>query len=118
MTVGTRPRRRSARRLTSAVATAGAIAALASVVAIRTVPGLVDVGFLGWSAALPLPLRLALHLPLLVAVLAAAFAALLVAGALGRWWVPRVRLRDAALAVALTAFAAQLALWHLVAWGL
>jgi CubicO group peptidase (beta-lactamase class C family) len=117
-TVDTRPGGRSARRLAAIVAAIGAIAALANVAAIRAMPALVDVGFLGWNAALPLPLRLALHLPLLVAVLAAAFAALLVAGALRHWWTMRVRPRDAALAVALTAFAAQLTLWHLVAWGL
>jgi len=62
-------------------------------------------------------LRLALHLPLAVALLAAGLVALLVAGALRRWWTARVRPRDAALAAALAALAAQLASWHLVAWG-
>jgi hypothetical protein len=63
-------------------------------------------------------LRLALHLPLAVALLAAGLAALLIAGGLRHWWTPWIRPRDAALAVALTALAAQLASWHLVAWGL
>lgn len=117
-TVGTLPAGRTGRRVTTAVAAVGALAALVSVAAIRGIPGLVDVGFLGWSAGFPLPLRLALHLPLLMAVLAGAFAALLVAGATRHWWTPRVQPRDAALAVALTALTAQLALWHLVAWGL
>jgi len=80
-------------------------------------PGLVDVGFLA-RMAFPLPVRLAFHLPLLVTVLAAALAALLTAGALRHWWTSRIRPHDAALAVALTALAAQLVLWHLVAWGL
>ena len=75
-----------------------------------------DVGFLG-SMQTPLPVRSALHLPLAVAVLALGLAALLVAGALRRWWTPRVRPRDAALAVALTALTVQLVSWHLVGWG-
>jgi CHASE2 domain-containing sensor protein len=61
--------------------------------------------------------RLAFHLPLAVALLAAGLGALLVAGALWRWWTPRIRPRDAALAIALTALASQLAFWNLVAWG-
>lgn len=60
--------------------------------AIRVMPGLVDVGFLGWMAC-PLPVRLAFHLSLAVVLLAAA------------------------LAVALTALAAQLVSWHLVGWA-
>jgi hypothetical protein len=52
--------------------------------AVRVMPGLVDVGFLGWMA-FPLPVRLAFHLPLVVTLLAAVLAALLVAGAVGRW---------------------------------
>ena len=55
-------------------------------------PGLVDVGFLGWMA-FPFPVRLAFHLSLAVVLLAAA------------------------LAVALTALAAQLVSWHLVGWA-
>jgi len=108
---------RTGRRLTAAVAAVGALAALVTVALIRALPGLVDVGFLGGMAS-PLPLRLAFHLPLVVALLAAGLAALLVAGALRHWWTPWIRPRDAALAVALTALAAQLASWHLVAWGL
>jgi CubicO group peptidase (beta-lactamase class C family) len=113
-TVGTPPGGRTGRRLTTAVAAVGALAALVTVAAIRALPGLVDVGYLG-RMAFPLPVRLALHLPLAVALLAAGLAALLVAGAVRHWWTPRVRPREAALAVALTALAAQLASWHLVA---
>ncbi|MFL6099400.1 MAG: serine hydrolase domain-containing protein [Actinomycetales bacterium] len=106
-----------ARRLTSAVAAAGLLVAVAIIAAIRITPGLVDVGFLG-RMAFPLPVRLALHLPVAEAVLAASLAALLLAGAVRDWWVPRVPLRDAALAVALAGFTVQLAAWHLVGCGL
>jgi CubicO group peptidase (beta-lactamase class C family) len=116
LTVGPPPGGRIGRRLTAAVAAVGALAALATVAAIRVMPGLVDVGFLG-SMAFPAPVRLAFHLPLAAALLAAVLAALLVAGALRHWWTPRIRSRDAALAVALAALADQLASWHLVAWG-
>ena len=61
---------RTGRRLTTTVAAAGALAALVTVAAIRAMPGLVDVGFLGWMA-FPLPVRLAFHLPLAVTLLAA-----------------------------------------------
>ena len=110
------PAGRAGRQATATVAAVGAIGALVSVAAIRLVPGLVDVGFLG-STETPLPVRSALHLPLVLAVLAAGLVALLVAGALRRWWTSRVRARDAALAVALTALTVQLATWHLVGWG-
>jgi CubicO group peptidase (beta-lactamase class C family) len=115
-TVSAPPGDRIGRRLTTAVAAVGALAALVTVAAIRVLPGLVDVGFLGWMA-MPLPARLALHLPLAVALLASVLAALLVAGALRRWWTPRIRSRDAALLVALTTLTIQLASWHTVAWG-
>jgi CubicO group peptidase (beta-lactamase class C family) len=104
------------RRFTGAVAAAGAVCALAAVAAVALVPGFVDVGFLGRLAS-PVGIRLALHLPLAVAVLAAGLGALVVAGSIRRWWPPGSRARNAALAVALPALAAQLASWHLVAWG-
>jgi CubicO group peptidase (beta-lactamase class C family) len=107
---------RGGRRVTAVVAAVGALAALASVAAIWVLPGLVDVGFLGWIAT-PLPVRLALHLPLAVALLAVGLAALLVVGMLRRSWTRRVRARDAALAVALMTLTVQLASWHLVGWG-
>jgi hypothetical protein len=108
---------RIGRRLTSVVAAVGAFAALVTVTVIRAIPGLVDVGFLGWIA-FPLPVRLAFHLPLAVAVLAAGLAARLVAGAFRHWWIRWIRPSDTALAIALIALTAQLASWHLVAWGL
>ncbi len=110
------PSGRTGRRLTTVIAAVGALAALVTGAVIQTMPGFVDVGFLG-SMAFPLPVRLALHLPLAVALLAVGLAALLVAGALRHWWTQRIRPRDAALAVALTVLAVQLASWHLVAWG-
>jgi CubicO group peptidase (beta-lactamase class C family) len=102
------------RRLTTTVAAVAALAALATIAALAALPGLVDVGFLGWMA-FPLPVRLALHLPLAVTLLTAGLAALLVTGALRQWWTPRIRPRDVTLAIALTALAAQLVSWHLVA---
>ncbi len=71
---------RRGRRATATVAACSALAALGTVAAIRAVPGLVDVGFLGWMP-FELPIRLALHLPLVAAVLALALVALLAAGA-------------------------------------
>jgi hypothetical protein len=107
---------RSGRRVTTTVAALAAVAALVTATAIRATPGLVDVGFLG-SMPFPVPVRLAFHLPLALALLAAGLAILLMAGALRHWWTPRIRPRDAALAVALAALATQLASWHVVAWG-
>ncbi|GAB3448243.1 hypothetical protein GCM10027517_33120 [Phycicoccus ginsengisoli] len=110
------PGHRGGRRLTGAVAVVGALAALASVAAIVVVPGLVDVGFLGW-AAVALPLRLAFHLPLAVALLTVALAALVALGARRGWWGTRVRVRDVVLVAGLAALSVQLGAWHLVAWG-
>ena len=62
--------------------------------AILAMPGLVDVGFLGWMSS-PIPVRLAFHLPLAVTLLTLGLAALLVAGGIRRWWTPRVRAREA-----------------------
>ena len=92
---------RSGRVATTAIAAVGALAVLVTVAVIRTMPGLVDVGFLGWMAFTP-PARLAFHLPLAVTFLATCLTALLMAGALRQWWARWVRPRDAALAVAMT----------------
>jgi CubicO group peptidase (beta-lactamase class C family) len=107
---------RLGRRLVATVATTAAVVALAVVVAIRLLPALVEVGFLG-QFGFPLGFRLALHLPLLELALAVALAGLLIVGAVRHWWRQRVRAHDAALAVTLVALAAQLAAWHLVGWG-
>ncbi|MFI5100066.1 MAG: serine hydrolase domain-containing protein [Actinomycetes bacterium] len=116
-TVDALPGSRTGRRVTTAVAAVGSLAVLVTAAAIWAMPALVDVGFLGWMA-FPLPVRLAFHLPLAVTLLAGCLGVLLVAGVLRRWWTPRVKTRDVVLAVALIAFAAQLASWHLVAFGL
>ena len=62
-------------------------------VGVRVVPGLVDVGYLGWMP-FPPPVRLLLHLPLAAAVLAAALVALLATGALRQWWSQPIRLPE------------------------
>jgi CubicO group peptidase (beta-lactamase class C family) len=105
--------RRAGRRVTTTVAALGAVTAICVAGALRVLPGLVDVGFLG-GLPFPLPLRLLLHLPLAVTVLAVALVALLVAGAVRRWWDRPVRPTDAALALAMTALAVQLTSWQLV----
>src|SRR5687768_18432992 len=91
-TVGPPRGGRTGRRLTAVVAAVGVLAALATVAAIRMLPGLVDVGFLGGMPS-PLPVRLALHLPLAVALLAVSLTGLLVAGALRHWWIPWIKAR-------------------------
>jgi hypothetical protein len=110
---GSHEGRRAGRRVTTAVAALGALTAICVVGALRVLPGLVDVGFLG-GLPFPLAVRLLLHLPLAVTVLAVALVALLVTGAVRRWWDRRVRPTDAALALAMTALAAQLTAWQLV----
>lgn len=107
------PAGRPGRRATAAVATLGALTAIGTVAGIRALPGLVDVGYLGWMP-FPPPVRLLLHLPLATCLLAGILVALLAAGARRQWWTRPIRRRDAALALALTAFATQLTLWHLV----
>lgn len=74
-------------------------------------------GFLG-RMPFELPIRVALHLPLVATVLALALVPLLAAGSARGWWARRVRARDAALAAAVTALAVQLAAWDLVGLGL
>jgi len=80
-------------------------------------PGLVDSGFLGWLD-LPLAQRLALHLPLALAVLGASTLVLEAAGWVLRWWSSALRLQYAVLAVASIAVVAQLAAWQLIGWGI
>jgi CubicO group peptidase (beta-lactamase class C family) len=105
------------RRIAAAVATLTALVALGTVALIAAVPGLVDSGFLGWLD-LPLVERLALHLPLALAALAAGSVVLAVSGSVGRWWSSAVKLQFAALAVAAVALVGQLAAWRLIGWGM
>jgi len=62
--------------------------------------------------------RLVLHLPLAEAILAVSLAAMTAIGWRRRWWSRPTLLRYGALAIAASAFVAQLAAWHLIGWGL
>ncbi|HET7821611.1 MAG TPA: serine hydrolase domain-containing protein [Ornithinibacter sp.] len=112
-TAGPRGPGRGWRGITTAVAALGALAAISTGVGIRVVPGIVDVGYLGWMP-FTLPVRALLHVPDATAFLAGLLVALLAVGAFRKWWGRSVRARDAALAAALTALAIQLTLWDLV----
>ena len=112
-TAGPRPATRGWRWATTVVAAFGAVAAISTVVGIRLVPGIVDVGYLGWMP-FTLPVRVLLHLPVATALLAGMLVALLAVGVLRKWWTRSIRPHDAALALALTALAIQLTSWHLV----
>lgn len=83
----------------------------------RTLPALVDSGFLGW-VEFPVALRLALHLPLGVTTLGACRAVLASFGWARQWWPPAARLQYAALGVAAVTLVAQLGAWRLIGWGL
>ena len=105
------------RPVAATVAGATALVVLATVALLASIPGLVDAGFLGWLELHPAE-RLALHLPLAVAVLGASTAALVAAGWIGRWWPSAVRLQYTALAVAAVVLGALLVGWHLIGWGM
>jgi CubicO group peptidase (beta-lactamase class C family) len=80
-------------------------------------PGLVDSGFLGWLE-IPMAVRLLLHLPLALAVLAGCTVVLTTAGWVRRSWTNAAGVQYAALSAAAVAVVVQLAAWHLIAWGL
>jgi CubicO group peptidase (beta-lactamase class C family) len=101
------------RRVTALVASATALLTLANVALLAWIPGLVDSGFLG-GLDLSLAERLAVHLPLAVAVLGASTVVLAVSGWIGGWWSRAVTLQYAALAVAAIALVPLLAGWHLI----
>jgi CubicO group peptidase (beta-lactamase class C family) len=105
------------RVVAATVAGATALVVLGAVALLAWLPGLVDAGFLGWLE-LPPAERLALHLPLAVAVLGASTTALVAAGWIGRWWPSKVRLQYTALALAAVALSALLAGWDLIGWGM
>lgn len=104
------------RGIAAAVTALTALLALANVGLVAAMPGLVDSGFLGWLE-LPLAERLALHLPLVMAVLSIGTVALAVAGWIGRWWSSAVRLQYAVLAGASSVLVVQLAAWRLIGLG-
>jgi len=91
--------------------------ALATTALLVAVPGLVDSGVLG-SLGVPLALRLVLHLPLALALAAVGLAIVTVLGLAHRWWSQSARLRYGALALTSILVVVQLAVWHLIGWGL
>ncbi len=105
------------RLLTSTVATLTAVLALGTIALLAAIPRLVDSGFLGWLD-FPLAERLILYLPLALAVASGCLVVLTVP----RW--ARVRRTPvsqagyAALLVVSVGLTAQLAVWHLIGWGL
>ena len=105
------------RRLMSALAGLTAIVLLATIGLIAVLPGLVDSGFIGWLG-LPMALRLALHLPVVLAVLATGLIVLGAVGGARHWWSPRSGWRYGALTAAASVLTLQLLAWHLVGWGL
>lgn len=105
------PKRRR-RRVAWAIAGLASITAFGTTGLIAAAPGLVDSGFLGWVDS-PLPLRLALHLPLAVTVVAGLLVVLAVLGWARRWWS-----RDAGLVYGILAVAGAVHVWQLAAWGL
>ena len=93
-----------------------ALIILANVSLLLVLPGLVDSGFLG-ALDLSLAQRLAVHLPLAVAVMAAVMVALVACGWIGRWWSRTVALRYATLTIAAVTLIRLLAGWHLIGWA-
>lgn len=105
------------RRLFVTTATLTAAFALATIALVAAIPGLVDSGFLGWLE-FPTAQRLAVHLPL---ALALAVGGLVAVAAIE--WFRRSRprplpWRDAALVLAGCLLTVQLAAWNLIGWGL
>ncbi|MEU4293794.1 serine hydrolase [Kribbella sp. NPDC026596] len=105
------------RRIAALTPVVTAMLTIANVALLAWMPGLVDSGFLGWLD-IPLAQRLALHLPLALAVLSASTLVLMTAGWALRWWSNALKLHYAVLAVASVTVIAQLATWHLIGWGL
>ena len=96
---------------------ATALLTLATVALLVWIPGLVDSGFLGGYDLSPAE-EVAVRLPLVVAVLGAATAALAASGWIGRWWSRAVTLQYAAPAIAAVALVPLLAEWHLIGWSM
>jgi CubicO group peptidase (beta-lactamase class C family) len=109
--------RRRWRRIAWAIAGLASIMALGMMGLIAAAPGLVDSGFLGW-VNFPLPMRLALHLPLALALVTGALTVLAVLGWTRRWWSRELQLTYGIVAIASVALVAQLAAWRLIGWGL
>jgi CubicO group peptidase (beta-lactamase class C family) len=101
----------------SVLASLAALVALATSLLLIALPGLVDSGFLG-GLQVPIALRLVLHLPLVLAMLAATMVVLEVVALARRWYGVQFEVRFGVLAVALGVLAIQLMAWHLVGWAL
>jgi CubicO group peptidase (beta-lactamase class C family) len=104
-------------RVTAITAALTALLILGNAALLIWAPGLVDSGFVGWLEV-PLAVRLLLHLPLALAVLAGCTIALTTAGWVRHWWTNPARLQYTALSAAAAVVVAQLAVWQLVGWGL
>lgn len=104
-------------RLGSIVAAFVAIVALATIGLIAAMPALVDAGFIGWLE-FDLPLRLALHLPLLLTVAGGLLLAVTAVGWAQGWWSGRERFGYASLVAVVAVLVGQLAAWRLIGWGL
>ncbi len=103
--------------LTGAVATLTALLALGTIALLVAIPRLVDSGFLGWLEV-PLALRLLLHLPLALGVASGCLVVLTALGWARAWQQPAAHWRSVALIVLSVGLTAQLAVWHLIGWGL
>lgn len=104
------------RRIAATMATATALLTLATVGLIVWMPGLVDSGFIGWLD-LPMTERLALDMPLALAVLGGISLLLVTVGWARRWLPGAARWQYGALSVAALALVAQLAAWQLTGWS-
>ena len=93
-----------------------AMLSLATVGLIAWMPGLVDAGFLGWLH-FSLAERVAMHLPLALAVLTACAVALIARGWAAGWWSKVMRTLYGAVAGAALVLVLQLATWGLIGWG-
>ncbi len=98
------------------VAAITALLVLANVGLIAVMPGVVDSGFLGWLN-LPLAVRLAMHLPVALAIATVGMLGSAALGWFGRWWSTAVCLQYAVLAGAALVFVGQLAVWRLIGWA-
>jgi CubicO group peptidase (beta-lactamase class C family) len=90
---------------------------IATIALVTAIPGLVDSGFLGWLE-LPMAQRLALHLPLALAVAAGGLVTVTAIGWFRGSRRRAARWRDAALVVGGGVLTVQLSAWHLIGWGL
>jgi len=104
-------------RAATGVATVTALLTVATVALVAWMPGLVDSGYLGWLD-LPAAERLALDLPLALAVMGGSTVVLVASGLLGRWWSSSVMVQYVALAAAAMLVVAHTSVWDLIGWNI